>query len=129
MYGFEHVGSQLGRPDSTTAAWDRAITADRVQLPACIELPLREGEAFEFNNALPHAVRNEGPEGRVHLLIDVADHHVTAVTRLQPGQVCNYVKGEVDCSRASSSSSRALPRKPHFLFWRHEADQSAMYSR
>lgn len=63
----------------------------------CVELPLQEGAAFEFNNALLHAVRNQGPGMRVHLLIDVGSKHVRSPLVLKQGQVCHYVKGHVDC--------------------------------
>ena len=33
-------------------------------------LAVREGEAFELNNALPHAVYNHGTEARIHFIID-----------------------------------------------------------
>lgn len=62
-----------------------------------MELPLQEGAAFEFNNALLHAVRNQGPGMRVHLLIDVGATHTRAPTVLKKGQVCTYVKGHINC--------------------------------
>ncbi|KAK9800752.1 hypothetical protein WJX73_006262 [Symbiochloris irregularis] len=75
----------------------RAVHGHPPRLEECVELPLREGAAFEFNNALLHAVRNQGPGMRVHLLIDVGSKHVRNPTVLQKGQVCHYVKGRVNC--------------------------------
>lgn len=70
-----------------------------VALAECINLPLQEGMAFELNNVLPHAVRNEGPGMRVHLLIDVSKHHYTNVTPLHRGEVCSYEKGMSNCGK------------------------------
>ena len=75
----------------------RAKHRQSVRLDYCVDLPLQEGVAFEFNNALLHAVRNQGPGHRIHLVIDVSNSHQLNVQTLQRGQVCQYVRGKVKC--------------------------------
>ncbi|RZM14922.1 MAG: hypothetical protein EOP67_64260, partial [Sphingomonas sp.] len=37
---------------------------------------LDEGMVYELNNVVPHAVRNDGTERRIHLLVDMLPHAV-----------------------------------------------------
>lgn len=37
---------------------------------------LAEGELYELNNVVPHAVRNDGASDRVHLLVDLMPHRL-----------------------------------------------------
>ena len=56
---------------------------------------------FELNNMLPHALRNEGPGPRLHLIIDIAEREPSRITTLRKGQVCAYVRGAVKCRRST----------------------------
>lgn len=101
------------------ASMDRARRAETVRPEECINLPLREGQAFEFNNALAHAVRNEGPGDRVHLVIDVAERHYDRATRLRKGQVCQYIGGRVNCE-PDAAIKKSKPRdqaRQHARAW------------
>ena len=60
-------------------------------------MPLAVGQAFELNNMLVHAVRNEGPEERLHLILDVAEEPVKGRLTLKPGQKCLYAKDHIVC--------------------------------
>ena len=75
----------------------RARSLDGLKLTDCTDLPLKEGEAFEFNNGVIHGVRNEGPGPRVHLVIDVAEQKSRSVTRLKRGHQCSYMHGKMQC--------------------------------
>ena len=55
------------------------------------------GLAFELNNLLVHTVRNEGPEERLHLILDVAEEPVKKRIKLKPGQRCLYAKNHIVC--------------------------------
>jgi len=50
-----------------------------------------EGGVFEINNAIMHQVTNEGPNERVHLLLDWSETaRPNAFTKLRAGQECRY---------------------------------------
>lgn len=63
----------------------------------CQIVPLTAGQAFELNNLLVHAVRNEGPDDRIHLILDVAEKPPAERLKLKPGQACLYAKNHVVC--------------------------------
>jgi hypothetical protein len=55
-----------------------------------LRIPSKVGAAYEFNNAVPHAVRNYGDD-RVHLILDWAEEPAAFITKLEPGQVCSHM--------------------------------------
>ena len=63
----------------------------------CQVVPLAVGQAFELNNLLVHAVRNEGPEDRLHLVLDVAEQPAAERLKLRAGQTCLYAKNQIVC--------------------------------
>ena len=55
-----------------------------------LRIPSKVGAVYEFNNVVPHTVRNYGGD-RVHLIIDWAEEPADNITKLRPGQVCKYM--------------------------------------
>jgi len=67
------------------------------------------GEVYEFNNALPHFVRNTGGT-RVHLIIDWTendDDHVNSLVKVPPGQHCDLDGNALDCYPSEEADEAA----------------------
>lgn len=62
----------------------------------CWPVAVAEGYAFEMNNNVPHRVRNNSTEPRIHLIIDAGTVPHSYVP-LAPGQVCKYEIPEIIC--------------------------------
>jgi len=67
------------------------------------------GEAYEFNNAMPHAVHNLGPS-RVHLIIDWVHSpiDVNTLINVKPGEICNNSRGNKTLRCAPSDDSKIM---------------------
>lgn len=65
-------------------------------LQVCHALPAVQSLVFEFNNRVPHQVRNAGPGDRVHVIIDVSEQPHQR-TSLLAGSQCDYQKLSMTC--------------------------------
>lgn len=54
---------------------------------------------FEVNNRVLHRVENRGQEGRVTLVVDVAED-TRHPKGLLPGTVCNYIQSNMVCDKS-----------------------------
>ena len=64
----------------------------------CLPIPMQPGMVFEVNNRVLHRVENKGKEGRVTLVVDVAEQERNAKVLL-PGTVCNYIASNMVCEK------------------------------
>ena len=64
----------------------------------CIPIPMQPGMVFEVNNRVLHRVENKGTEGRVTLVVDVAEEGRDP-KGLLPGTVCNYIASNMVCDK------------------------------
>ena len=68
---------------------------------------LEVGKAYELNNVGLHAVSNEGPADRIHLIFELFDHADFTAARSKPFSAADAASGRP----ASGSPARAVPRR------------------
>lgn len=68
------------------------VTNDKVHFLIGNEtINMQEGEIIEINNRRVHSVRNDGKDGRVHLILDwvTPDESCCCSTKIHPGEPCS----------------------------------------